>query len=334
MDHAASAEARPGKLPSGLLTFPGISSFAYEHPSAKTALIALQKIKGFDLLLRKMHAAIGEPRIRMEHLSSAVRITPRQFGRLHRIKAEAVEILDLADEPELYVRSMGVANAMTVGMDRPFVVVSSELVSVMNEAELRFVIGHELGHALSGHALYQTMARVLATVGFSSFPVAGLAVEAVEQALLDWGRKSELSSDRAGLLTVQDLDTALRALLKLAAGPHVDEMDTTEFLAQSAEYELDGGLKQKLIKFLLPSGTHPILVKRAAELDRWVRREGSYADILRGAYPLRADDRQQTVRDAMRDSRQERAEVKEVKRLDRLSRLPGQLGPFGRGKGE
>ncbi|MGW3206733.1 M48 family metallopeptidase [Streptomyces sp. NPDC001135] len=332
MDDTTSRSVTVKVLPSGRKSFPGISSFAYEHPSAKTALLAMQKIKGFDLLLRKIHGAIGEPRIRMEHLSSAVRVTPRQFTRLHRIRTEVVEILDLQDEPELYVRAMGVPNAMTIGMDRPFVVMSSEIIDIMNDAELQFVIGHELGHAFSGHALYQTMARILATAGFAGFPVAGLAVEAVEQALLDWCRKSELSCDRAGLLAVQDLDVALRALMKLAAGAHVDEMDTAEFLRQSAEYELEGGIKNKLIKLLMPSGSHPILVKRAAELDRWVRREGSYADILRGVYPLRADDRNQTIRGAVRDSRQERAETREVKRTDRITRLGSLPGQFGRGR--
>ena len=37
-------------------------------------------------------------------------------------------------------------------MDRPFIVVNSALVDLLDEEELRFVLGHELGHALSGHA--------------------------------------------------------------------------------------------------------------------------------------------------------------------------------------
>ncbi|WNI19675.1 M48 family metallopeptidase [Actinacidiphila sp. ITFR-21] len=118
------------------------------------------------------------------------------------------QILDLPAEPELYVQSMGTVNAMTVGMDRPFLVLTTELLDVFDEDELRFVIGHELGHALSGHALSghavdQTMARLLASVGLSAFPVAGLALGAVEAALQDWLRKSELSSDRAGQLVTR-----------------------------------------------------------------------------------------------------------------------------------
>ena len=41
---------------------------------------------------------------------------------------------------------------MTIGMDKPIMLVNSAMVDVMDEEELRWVLAHELGHALSGHA--------------------------------------------------------------------------------------------------------------------------------------------------------------------------------------
>ena len=41
-------------------------------------------------------------------------------------------------------------------MNKPIIVLNSALVDLLDEEELRFVIAHELGHALSGHAVYQT----------------------------------------------------------------------------------------------------------------------------------------------------------------------------------
>jgi hypothetical protein len=57
------------------------------------------------------------------------------------------------------------------------------------------------------------------------------------------------------------VDVCTRALMKLTAGTHVDEMDPHEFLEQAAEFELDtSGVRSKLIKYLsASSGTHPIL---------------------------------------------------------------------------
>ncbi|MFJ3310953.1 M48 family metallopeptidase [Streptomyces sp. NPDC086549] len=297
--HLQSAERHPG---TSRVAFPGISYRTYEHPAALTALTVMKKVRGFDLLLKKVHGAVGEPVVRMQHLTSAVRVGPRQFRRLHEIKEEAASILDLTDPPELYVRNMGTINAFAIGMDRPFIVVSAELVDIMSDEEIRFVIGHELGHVMSGHVLYQTVARVIASIGLASFPIAGLALEAVDVALKDWSRKSELSCDRAGLLVAQDLDVAVRALMKLAAGGRTDEMEPAEFLQQAAEFELDAtGVRNRIYKYLLPSGSHPILVLRASELDRWVR-HGDYALIVeQGAYELRSEDAQATARGSLRD---------------------------------
>ena len=67
------------------------------------------------------------------------------------------------------------------------------------------LLGHELGHVMSGHALYRTVTLLILWLGFQNLPfLAGLALLPIKLALLEWYRKSELSSDRAGLLASQD----------------------------------------------------------------------------------------------------------------------------------
>jgi len=100
---------------------------------------------------------------------------PRRTGA-----AENVRYFDIDDPPELYVRgAIPGINAFTIGLKRPFIVFTPGLISLLDENELRFVIGHELGHVLSGHALYQTMGHILTSVGsLSSIPGVGMAAEA------------------------------------------------------------------------------------------------------------------------------------------------------------
>jgi Zn-dependent protease with chaperone function len=225
-------------------------------------------------------------------LASAAQVGPRQFADLDALLDDCVQVLDAPSRPELFVSQSPVANAFTIGMDTPFIVVTSGLYELMAHDEMRFVLGHELGHALSGHAVYRTMLmhlmRLASTFGF--IPLGGWALRAIVAALMEWERKSELSGDRAGLLCGQDLDIAIRVELKLAAGNHLDKLDTQAFLAQAREYERSGDMRDGLLKLLnLEMQTHPFSVLRAAALTKWVD-TGGYRAIMSGDYPRRADD--------------------------------------------
>lgn len=272
--------------------FPQISSRAYEHPADRAALTALRKLNGFDLLLRKLSGLIGGRRIRLLLLANAVQVSERQFPRLDALLTDACEVLDLPDRPGFFVQQTPVVNAMTIGLDKPMVVLTTGLVELLDEEELRFVVGHEVGHAFSGHAVYRTMLLWLMnlTNAVAWLPGGALGIRALITALLEWFRKAELSSDRAGLLVGQDLDAAVRAQMKLAGGAHVHEMNPMAFLDQAREYESGGDIGDSILKLMLTMDTtHPFPSVRALELTRWIE-NGDYNRILSGDYPRRGDD--------------------------------------------
>jgi hypothetical protein len=188
---------------------------------------------------------------------------------------------------------------MAIGIDKPIVVVTSGLVDLTDLEELQFVLGHELGHVLSGHALYTTMLLQLMRLSgtLSWLSVGALGLRAVLAALHEWARKAELSSDRAGLLAVQDPAVAQRVHMKLASGGGIEDLDIVAFQAQGDEYLRSPDIRDSVLKLLLlEARTHPFAVVRAAELRRWVD-GGGYARVLGGEYPRRADDAQATIRD-------------------------------------
>lgn len=280
-------------------TFGGISSRAWEHPADRTAFSALRHLKGFDQILKLLSGMLRERQHRLLYLASAARVGPRQFADLDALLDECVDVLDAPTKPEVYVTQSPVVNAYTIGMDAPFIVITSGLYDLMTHDELRFVVGHELGHALSGHATYRTMLmhlmRLAGSLGF--LPIGGWALRAIVAALLEWQRKSELSGDRAGLLCCQDLDTAIRVEMKLAGGSRLDKLDSEAFLAQAAEYERSGDMRDGLLKLLnLELQTHPFSVLRVAELTKWVD-AGGYGKVMSGSYPLRVDDGQSSIAD-------------------------------------
>ncbi len=274
------------------IKFPGISSRAWEHPADRTALSALRRLKGFDHVLKLMSGMLRERQHRLLYLASAARVGPRQFADLDALLDECVDVLDAPAKPELFVMQSATTDTFTIGMDKPFIVISSGLYDLMTHEELRFVVGHELGHALSGHAVYRTMMMHLMRLArsFGVVPVGGWALRAIVAALLEWQRKSELSGDRAGLLCSQDLDTAIRVEMKLAGGSALDKLDSEAFLAQAREYERTGDMRDGVLKLLnLELQTHPFSVLRAAALTNWVD-AGGYGKVMAGDYPRRADD--------------------------------------------
>jgi len=282
--------------------FPEISSRAWEHPADRSALVTLRTLQGFDAVLKTLSGLLRERQHRLMYLSTGVRVSETQFRTAHELLASCVATLDAEETPELYIVQNPAANAFTIGMDKPFIVLTTGLVELMSTDELRFVIGHELGHALSGHAVYRTilmhLMRLAGSLGW--VPVGGWALRAIIAALMEWQRKSELSGDRAGLLCGQDVEAALRVQLKLAGGAHIDEMNTDAFLAQAADYEARGDLRDGVLKLLnLEMQSHPFSVLRAAELRRWID-SGEYDAVLSGTYPRRGDDREASVGEEFR----------------------------------
>src|SRR6185369_16296 len=275
----------------------GISSRAWEHPADRGALVALRELRGFDDVLKSLHALWNERAWRLQFLGNAIRVDHRQYPRVHRLLAEAAASLDVAELPELFVQQDRSINGMCIGMSKPFIVVNSGSVELLDDDELRCMLGHELGHLVSGHAVYRTMVMILTdwAVRLAWLPVGSMVLRAIVAALMERWRKAELSADRAGLLACQDPAASLRLAMKLAGGGDLSEVDTTAFLEQAADFDRGGDLRESLIKMRMIMGmTHPLPVARAAQVRRWVD-SGEYGRILAGHYPRRDDDRTASV---------------------------------------
>jgi Zn-dependent protease with chaperone function len=288
------------------VTLTGISSRAWEHPADRGALVALRELRGFDEVVRSFFGMWNERAFRLSHLAAGIRVDHRQYPRVYQRFTEAAATLDVAELPELYVTQSPWLSAEAVGLDRPFVVVSTACVQQLDDDELRCLLGHELGHVGSGHAVYKTMLLILTrwAANLSWLPVGAFALRAIIAAMLEWWRRAELSADRAGLLAGQDPAAAVRLLMKLAGGGDLSEIDTAAFLEQAAEYEGGGDLRDSLHKIRMTAwSTHPVPVARAAQLRRWID-SGAYGRVLAGDYPRRADDAAASVSAEMRAAAQ------------------------------
>jgi Zn-dependent protease with chaperone function len=283
---------------------PGISSRAYEHPADRSALVAMRKLTGFDVLLRKLSGLFNERAFRLQFLASGVRVSERQFPQINDMVRDGAYVLDLPEIPEVFVTQNPLVNAMALGSDKPFIVINTGLIDLMDAEELRTVIGHELGHVLSGHAVYRTMLFHLINLAarIAWVPLGYIGLRGIIWGLEEWYRKSELSCDRAGLLAAQDPDAARRVLMKLAGGARLSELNSDAFMEQAHDYDAVPDVRDGLLKILqLQGNSHPFAVTRFAELTRWID-SGEYERILAGDYPRRDTDSTATIGEEIRNA--------------------------------
>jgi Zn-dependent protease with chaperone function len=168
-------------------------------------------------------------------LATAVRLSRAMAPNLYRMADHCGERLGLDIPLELYVFSSPQFNAACVKPEegRLFVMFSSSILEGFSEAELQFVMGHELGHYIYGHHDIP-IGHILRGGASQVSPRLALT-------LSSWSRYAEVSADRAGALCSDSLDTVARALFKLASGltESVVTFDLAEFLKQVDEMQIE-----------------------------------------------------------------------------------------------
>ena len=270
-----------------------IDPSSWEHPADTAALAALKRLKGLDDVVRAVLSLTTEKSIRLLHVASSVKVGPEQFPAVNALVGRIVDTFDWPARPEVFVTQSPFFNAGAFGFREPFIVVNSSLVRSLDDDELQSILAHEMGHVMSGHALYKTLLWLLVNLADGLLGIPKLALYPIIAALTEWDRKSELSADRASLLALQSEEPAYRVLMKAAGGDDVSQLNLNAFFAQAAEYDNSRGVLDSLFKILnLAWSSHPFPVIRLSELRTWAA-SGQYQAILDGNYPkrgLKADD--------------------------------------------
>ncbi len=287
-------------LPDPVPPYPEISSKAYEHPADRAATAALKAVPMLDTVVRKLVEFSYERALRQSLLGNSVKVSERQLPELWGSYRGVSRILDMPDEYDLYVSSSLYWNAVTIGSQKPMLVIGSNLMLQLGPGEQRTIIAHELGHILSDHVLYVTALNILLAAG-SGLPMGlGLPLRAVRAVLLEWMRAAELSCDRAATLAVRDPRIVCRALMVMAGGLSADRLDLDAFMTQAMEYQSWDDAHDRVRRFFNElNATHSNSVRRVSEVMKWVQ-SGEYDRIVRGEYRRRGEET--NVRDEASDA--------------------------------
>ncbi|MEH2302662.1 MAG: M48 family metallopeptidase [Nostoc sp.] len=277
-------------------TYTGISSEAFRHPLDRQAEQALRNLPGFDLIARKFVEFIYERPQLVYLMGNTIQVGPRQYSTIYQMFRECVRDLDIYPEPTLFVSQNPQANSYALGQENPYIVINTGILDLLDEAEIRAVLAHELGHIKCGHTILIQMAMwamsAASALGELTFGIGNLVTQGLIYAFFEWRRKAELSSDRAALLVMDDLNPVMSTMMKLSGGSnkYANECSLQEFIKQSENYQAldEDGLNQ-VYKFLMYNGaqgmmlSHPFPVERLHYLRAWAISE-EYQQIRRGNY--------------------------------------------------
>jgi Zn-dependent protease with chaperone function len=204
--------------------------------------------------------------IRSHHLAlmkTAKQVTPIQTPKMSALVEECSQKLQ-PGEVETYLVKSDQMNAYTFGLTDPkALVVYTPMISVMGPGELKFVIGHEMGHVALGHTWLNTIVG-----GLAGIPAPFGAAVILYAAFRWWNRMCEFSADRAGLLACGDLNLAVSALVKLAA-PNIRSQQEFERSLAVLDAQ-DDQVGNRLAEIFQ---THPMLIRRIEKLREYARTE-------------------------------------------------------------
>lgn len=243
----------------------------FTHPEDAAALKALKAIPLLSKVLKKAMDIGAEQLQTGMNMATKIRLSPTQLPHLYNILPPICEQLEIR-EPEYFLEMSPLPNAYAFGDTQTAITITSALVEMMSEEELRAVVAHECGHIACHHMLYHTLAQMIANASGAFEALAALAIP-VQVALFYWQRKSELSCDRAAAYIAGPEATA-SMLARLAGGPKAitEQLNMEELARQADQYDAlckDGMWNKALQTFAVCDKDHPFVAVRMREMLNW-----------------------------------------------------------------
>lgn len=146
-----------------------------------------------------------------------IALTRNNYPRLHNTLEECCQCLNAQVRPKVILtkRIQGF-NALSVGNDsNPMILLSMKSAVCLPEGELKFLLGHELGHILQKNMICHTVSGLLLNLKQKSEILGTMIADLIEMPLKEWCRSNEYTADRAGLICCKDMSHVYSLMAKV-----------------------------------------------------------------------------------------------------------------------
>mgnify|MGYP002624503853 CR=1 FL=1 len=159
-----------------------------------------------------------------EVIQTASEVTRQNYPNLYANYQHCCQTLSVTIPPKVFVTPiLSGINALSVEVDDTAVILLSYMsVIALDEAEQRFLLGHELGHILQGHIVAHTVQGLLRDLNTLAELLGPIVTDLIDVPLNRWYRTSEFTADRAGYLCCGDISVVSHLFQRFADGTSTD----------------------------------------------------------------------------------------------------------------
>ena len=235
-------------------------SIALEKQLSKQIYNALQGAV-VEAVLKKIQTSSADTYWRSSMEGHSLKVQEDLLPDFYRLCHDVKKKLRFEEPVDFYITGDSSVNAFSVaaeGKGEPNIVnVNSALFDLMTEEELRFVIGHELGHLINKDTKLNRLVRFV-------FPPEAAVPVSLQYKIRLHDQLAELVADRYGYMATDDLGVCVTAFFKLASGLDLVKMNVSlDALIADNNRRLNYFLKDKGIS----RATHPVNPIRVQALN-------------------------------------------------------------------
>jgi len=187
--------------------------FAYPCDNGIESILSISKVKdALEVVVDKYYGYQLED-IKKEGIA----LTYSNYPRLYNTFEECCKRLNVQVLPNVILtkRMLGL-NALSVGNDsNPMILLSMRSAVSLPEGELKFLLGHELGHILQKNMICHTVSGLLLNLKQKSEILGTMIADLIEMPLNEWCRSNEYTADRAGLICCKEINHVYSLMAKV-----------------------------------------------------------------------------------------------------------------------